>query len=587
MTHGMASGTPNALDDIKEIGLVGISTISEDPPVRRRRFGTPSLIPTAVRFAIQDRESSKKSAALVFETIEGVDQAAYDVLATVIRLERRNRNNNTDKGVAHPQCRLIRSVHHSGNSFALECTILWSDGESAFGQRAFRGTEWDILKQIYKEPGGNISEKWSWTAQDFYDSVYSPPTDLPPPEGLDMKIMKTELYPFQKRAVAWMLGRERQSQVVDDFSYKKSKDALNGDCFFSHLQGVVSSTANPSNISEPKGGILAEEMGLGKTCELIALLCTNRRPPELGAPAGLAVSRATLIVTPQTILQQWLDELVKHAPDLSVLHYTGMASVSRSKDDEQRVLRDLATKDVVICSYSTLAKELHYAVDPPDRNLRRRVSRHERPRSPLVRVHWWRVCLDEAQMVESGVSAAAQVASFLPRENAWAVSGTPLRKNVEDLFGLLVFLKYRPFCDSSIIWRRLISEHRTVFQQIFGRIALRHSKDKVRNELRLPPQRRVVITTPFTTIEEQNYNALFEEMCQDVECATDGSPLNDQWELRLVAEKMRSWLVRLRQTCLHPQVGGRNKRALGRGNAPLRTVAEVSNPLSQFDGCYC
>ncbi|KAI7565879.1 hypothetical protein KC346_g21152, partial [Hortaea werneckii] len=38
---------------------------------------------------------------------------------------------------------------------------------------------------------------------------------------------------------------------------------------------------------------------------------------------------------------------------------------------------------------------------------------------------------------------------------------------------------------------------------------------------------------------------------------------------------MRTWLARLRQTCLHPQVGGRNRKALGRGQGPLRTVSEV------------
>lgn len=179
-------------------------------------------------------------------------------------------------------------------------------------------------------------------------------------------------------------------------------------------------------------------------------------------------------------------------------------------------------------------------------------------------------------MVESGVSAAARVAALLPRENAWAVSGTPLRKDVEDLFGLLVFLKYEPF-DSSIIFKRLIARHPEIFQKVFSRIALRHTKDKIRSELRLPPQRRVVLTMPFSAIEDQNYRTLFARMCEDVGCGTDGAPLDGWWnpDAPSTVEKMRSWLARLRQTCLHPQVGGRNRKALGRGHGPLRTVAEV------------
>lgn len=180
-------------------------------------------------------------------------------------------------------------------------------------------------------------------------------------------------------------------------------------------------------------------------------------------------------------------------------------------------------------------------------------------------------------MVESGVSAAARVASLIPREHAWAVSGTPLKKDVQDLFGLLVFLRYQPFCNSSAIWNRLIHQYGDLFKTLFGRITLRHTKDQVRHELRLPPQRRVVLTLPFTQIEEQNYKTLFETMCEECGCRSDGSPLTDSWdpESPALLQRMRAWLCQLRQTCLHPQVGGRNRRALGRGQGPLRTVAEV------------
>lgn len=42
-----------------------------------------------------------------------------------------------------------------------------------------------------------------------------------------------------------------------------------------------------------------------------------------------------------------------------------------------------------------------------------------------------------------------------------------------------------------------------------------------------------------------------------------------------VLEAMRTALDRLRQTALHPEVGTRNRRALGHRNGPMRTVAEV------------
>ena len=91
-------------------------------------------------------------------------------------------------------------------------------------------------------------------------------------------------------------------------------------------------------------------------------------------------------------------------------------------------------------------------------------------------------------MVESGVSNAAKVAQLIPRQNAWAVSGTPVKKDAKDLYGLLIFLRYEPYCSSITLWDRLIVRHRNIFWQIFGDIALRHTKDQIKGEILLPPQ---------------------------------------------------------------------------------------------------
>ncbi|KAL1304619.1 hypothetical protein AAFC00_003586 [Neodothiora populina] len=523
---------------------------------------------------------------LTFQTSDAVDERPFDLLRKVTSLERRAKSKN--KGVAHAQTRLIRRRSPKGTVYALESTITWLDGQSAYGPLAVKGSDEEILALCFPEcrhADVQDTKGWIWTPQDFYECVYSPPPNLPLPSALDRNVLETELYPFQKRAVAWMLEREKPTEAAPaSSSFNQTKDVLDCDCFVSHLQGVVCSPQNLARMSEPRGGILAEEMGLGKTCEVIALITLNRRPPlpegeptHGDVPDRLITSRATLIVTPPTILQQWKDELNKHAPGLKVTDYTGMMASLKEKTNEDKVLHDFATSDVVLTTYPILAKEVHFAVDPPERSLRHRDTKRKRPRSPLVRMHWWRTCLDEAQMVESGVSAAAKVAALLPRDNAWAISGTPLRKDVEDLYGLLLFLRYQPFCDSPSIWRRLITRYKDDFRDIFGRVSLRHTKEKIRDELRLPPQRRIVLTLPFTAIEEQNYKTLFDDMCSDIGFMSDGSPLDGQWDPDSpgTVEAMRGWLVRLRQTCLHPQVGGRNRRALGRGTAPLRTVAEV------------
>ena len=258
-----------------------------------------------------------------------------------------------------------------------------------------------------------------------------------------------------------------------------------------------------------------------------------------------------------------------------MLVYDGIRNLSNEEHNDKTITR-LLSYDIVLTTYNVLASEIHYSGVTPDRSLRHE-KKYERRQSPLVQIYWWRVVLDECQMVESGVSNAAKVAQLIPRTNAWAVSGTPLKKDAKDLLGLLIFLRYQPYCYSTQIWQRLVTRHKPVLKQLFGAIALRHTKELVKGDIQLPPQKRVILTIPFTQIEEQHYANLYQQMCEDCGLDTEGAPLMDTWdpESPSVIEKMRTWLTRLRQTCLHPEVGDRNRRALGHGDGPLRTVSEV------------
>jgi E3 ubiquitin-protein ligase SHPRH len=434
----------------------------------------------------------------------------------------------------------------------------------------------------------------TWTLPDFYDSVHVPPTDLQVSPRIQQGLSETHLYPFQARAVDWLLQREgvafSPSSELESYadksppaSFRQAQDATGRICYVSQLRGMVVAnlkSAESDTLQSLRGGILAEEMGLGKTVELIALMIHHRRnvPQDklFDAYTGAYVtpSRATLIITPPSILEQWISEINIHAPELKVYHYRGLPpSSAPKKEHAAATVENLMRYDVVLTTYNVLSKEIHHATPPPDRSFRNS-KRHERRKSPLVDISWWRVCLDEAQMIESGVSQAATVARIIPRCNAWAVSGTPLRKDVQDLRGLLIFLRCDAFANNKAVWDRL---DKTSFKAIFNQIALRHTKDKIREELRLPPQKRIVLTVPFTTIEEQNYSDMIRQMCDACWLSPEGHPLDEGRDASHpeVVERMREWLVRLRQTCLHAHVGRKNRRALGAKNGALRTVHEV------------
>ncbi|KAJ5585307.1 uncharacterized protein N7459_005107 [Penicillium hispanicum] len=491
-------------------------------------------------------------------------------------------------------------------SFILEVAVLWRDTLEMPDLTHLQDPLLEVfgkyvLQEDYERPTGSSGQREhrekllgplrGWSPLEFYQSVHVPPNSKSTSAEIKCPGLVCELFPFQRRAVRWLLEREGMILQQDEklvpverspgkdlpASFRKMTDADGNTCYFSHLYMTVTTDISKwiDTADYLKGGILAEEMGLGKTVEMIALISLNRRPEQVKPdPDGLRVSGATLIITPPAILEQWKQELEQHAPELRVHHYTGIRRGQEESDD--LVVEGIAEFDVVLTTYNVISREIHYAGAAPTRSLRHE-KRFEPRKTPLVRISWWRVCLDEAQMIESGVSNAAKVARLIPRRNAWAVTGTPLRRDIDDLFGLLLFLHYQPFCDSNPLWKRLYSRFGPVLVDIIKTIALRHSKDRVRDELRLPRQKRVVITTPFTAIEEQHYGQLFEEMCEQCGLDSSGAPLRGDWnpEDPGIVERMRSWLTRLRQTCLHPEVSGSNRRALGAGNGPLRTVDEV------------
>lgn len=507
----------------------------------------------------------------------------------------RQRQGSQSSHVIRSESLLCPAITAGKVRFVLQTRIKWNETSSP--GRHVRRQDTDLLSlYIPKDTHRNTSTLLA--PRDFYESVRVTERYQDGLSPSQIPQIHCQLYPFQTRAVRWLLRREgvdilgnkviphhiQTQQSGLPHGFQQTTDAEGRDCFVSHLLGsaITDISSIPVSASGIRGGILAEEMGLGKTVELITLITLHKMPYLVSdqiwddaLQTHARRSSATLIITPPSILQQWKSEIAAHAPDLKVFHYEGLRA-SHGTLDNGTLVTNLLAQDVVLTTYNVLASEIHYTGARQNRYLRHQ-KKYEPRRSPLMQIYWWRVCLDEAQMVESGVSNAALVARLIPRCNAWAVSGTPVRRDIKDLLGLLIFLRYEPYCHSTQLWNTLVTDYREVFKDIFSQITLRHTKERVRGELHLPPQKRVVINVPFTPVEEQHYTQLFQQMCDDCGLEPHGSPLTDAWdpECPVMIEKMRTWLTRLRQTCLHPEVGVRNRRALGRSNGPLRTVEEV------------
>lgn len=155
-------------------------------------------------------------------------------------------------------------------------------------------------------------------------------------------------------------------------------------CWVNHLQGTLFRNVPPGGVMNCSGGLLAEEMGLGKTVELLALISLHRRPQadyqkvrDLPSDTVVTPSRATLIVTPSSLHQQWMSELARHAPRLAVYHYQGIPTGHQRTAPRVLSVRQLREDyDVVVTTYHILTKELPFAEDPPERNMRHARREH-------------------------------------------------------------------------------------------------------------------------------------------------------------------------------------------------------------------
>ncbi|KAL3775420.1 hypothetical protein ACHAWO_001434 [Cyclotella atomus] len=396
--------------------------------------------------------------------------------------------------------------------------------------------------------------------------------------------------------------------------------------YVNELLGIAA--ASPPN--PPKqcvGGILADAMGLGKTVMLVSLILKSKSI-EVGDSRGFvpsdtttdvevidassdddvvdvssdedddkdedyvdkkvtrpevrinkAVTKAcgtTLVIAPLSLISQWEEETATKT-NLTALVYYDNSSKKLARGES------FSAVDVVITTYGTIQSE--YA--SLSRASKSGGCKEPGANQPLLSFGWKRIILDEAHLIKNPSTIVSKACCLLRADSRWCVTGTPIQNSLQDVYGLLKFLRHEPWCEASF-WKNAITTENTTgtvmadgklvenspmkasstpdaMSVAFGRsmpdilaaTSTRRTKDTLAEDgkpiLTLPPIESKIIQVNLSPPEREFYNALLQKSQSVFDGFVKSGTASKSWFA------IFSLLQRLRQSCDHVSLTVQNK----------------------------
>ena len=154
------------------------------------------------------------------------------------------------------------------------------------------------------------------------------------------------------------------------------------------------------------GGILADDMGLGKTLQVISFLWSEFQESVPGE------NRRALVVTPASLVFNWMNEIERFAPGLPATVVTGDAK------ERKALIKNAGGREVLITSYDLLKRDL----------------------KAYQKLDFAVQIIDEAQYIKNHGTQAAKAVKEVRSEFRLALTGTPVENRLSELWSIFDFL---------------------------------------------------------------------------------------------------------------------------------------------------
>jgi len=406
--------------------------------------------------------------------------------------------------------------------------------------------------------------------------------------GAASGLILSKLYPHQLQGLSFLVQRESDEGLPPFWTEANERGAR---VFFNS----ITSSSRAQRPAPVRGGVLADDMGLGKSIQLLSLIvarpppgvvytvgahraateqaqqkcddegwewmsasdlqkiCKERKINGAGSKAELVdklrllasagpavanVNKTTLIVCPLSVMQGWADQIEAHIAPHSLRYYL-YSGAGRVADDAF-----LRSFDIVLVSYSTLAAELSNGPPVAAGNKRGRDAG-----GVLGSMEFHRVILDEAHSIRNRQTKVFQACLALKSKYRWALSGTPIQNKSEDAYPLFAFLKAEP-CSAWDVFNRAVArpikegdvDGITRLRAFFSGVTLRRNKEVIRQLL--PPKAINLTTLRMTDKQREAYTLVFASAQAAVRAAMEAE--GDQGN---IMTSILECIMRLRQAC--------------------------------------